>query len=77
MLGITKMNLKLVIRHVHKQLQCGLGCAKNHNKTWAHGVLKERETWLLQTVGMTVSCEYRLVEIFFWQLTLIAFFRWD
>lgn len=38
MLGVIKINdLKLVIRHVYKQLQCGLGCAKNHNKTWPHG----------------------------------------
>lgn len=37
MLGVIKMSdLKLVMRCVYKQLQCGLGCADNHmnNKTW-------------------------------------------
>lgn len=36
-LGVIKMSdLKLVMRCVYKQLQCGLGCADNHmnNKTW-------------------------------------------
>lgn len=44
--GVKIMNdLKLVVRQVYKQLQYGLGCAKNchHNKTWPHGVLEERE----------------------------------
>lgn len=38
-LSVIKMNdLKLVVRHMYKQLQCGLGCAGNHmnNKTRPH-----------------------------------------
>lgn len=31
-------DLKLVMRHVYKQLQCGIGCAKSqkNNKIWPH-----------------------------------------
>ena len=77
MLDVTEMNdLKLVIRHVHQQLQCEIGSAKNrkNSKTWPHEDF-EREGDLASISSWYDSpfVEYRQVEFFFWQPTLICF----
>ena len=83
MLGIIKINdLKLVIRHIHKQLQCGIGSAENHknSKTWPHGDFgREGDLASLSNWYDSPFVEYRQADFFFFpgSQPSFAFFPWD